>query len=211
MIRSPQQAVKLKNRRKLPAMASAHEVTGLLRAWGGGDEEALQKLIPLVYRDLRRAARRYMAGERAGHVLQTTALIHETYLRLVDVQDVSWQSRSHFLAICAQLMRRILTDYARSRGYKKRSGKVLRVKLDEALLVTPKPDTDLAALDEAMKKLAVVDERKSRVVEMRFFGGLSVEETSEVLKVSPDTVMRDWKFAKTWLMRELSGAKHDGA
>jgi RNA polymerase sigma factor (TIGR02999 family) len=143
-------------------------------------------------------------------MLQTTALVHETYLRLVGVQKVSWQNRSHFLAICAQLMRRILTDFARSRGYRKRSGKVARVSLDEALLVSPQV-ADLAALDEAIDKLAVVDERKSRVVEMRFFGGLDVKETAEVLKVSPDTVMRDWKMAKVWLLRELSGEESRGS
>ena len=152
-----------------------------------------------------------MAEERPGHVLQTTALIHETYLRLVGVQKVSWQNRAHFLAMCAQLMRRILTDFARSRGYQKRSGKVARVSFDEALLVSLQKDTDLAALDEAMNKLAVMDERKSRVVEMRFFGGLDVKETAEVLKVSPDTVMRDWKMAKNWLRCELSGESLDGA
>ena len=193
------------------ATPSTHEVTGLLQAWGRGDEEALRKLTPLVYRELRRAARHYMAEERPGHVLQTTALIHETYLRLVGVQKVSWQNRAHFLAICAQLMRRILTDFARSRGYQKRSGKVARVSFDEVLLVSPQTDTDLAALDEAMNKLAVMDERKSRVVEMRFFGGLDVKETAEVLKVSPDTVMRDWKMAKVWLLRELSGGERRGS
>lgn len=189
---------------------ATHDVTGLLQAWGRGDADALQKLTPLVYRELRQAARRYMAGERPGHLLQTTALINETYLRLVGVQKVSWQNRAHFLAICAKLMRRILTDFARSRGYQKRSGKVTRVTFDEALMVTRRPDADLAALDEAMSKLAAVDERKSRVVEMRFFGGLDVKETAEVLKVSPDTVMRDWKMAKVWLLRELSGEEHRG-
>jgi len=193
------------------ATPSTHEVTGLLQAWGRGDEEALRKLTPLVYRELRRAARHYMAEERPGHVLQTTALIHETYLRLVGVQKVSWQNRAHFLAICAQLMRRILTDFARSRGYQKRSGKVARVSFDEVLLVSPQTDTDLAALDEAMNKLAVMDERKSRVVELRFFGGLDVKETAEVLRVSPDTVMRDWKMAKVWLLRELSGGESGGS
>jgi RNA polymerase sigma-70 factor (ECF subfamily) len=193
------------------ATPSTHEVTGLLQAWGRGDEEALRKLTPLVYRELRQAARRYMAEERPGHVLQTTALIHETYLRLVGVQKVRWQNRVHFLAMCAQLMRRILTDFARSRGYQKRSGKVVRVSFDEALLVSPQKDADLAALDEAMNKLAVMDERKSRVVEMRFFGGLDVKETAEVLKVSPDTVMRDWKMAKVWLLRELSGDESRGS
>lgn len=197
--------VKLKNWVDLLAMTSEHEVTGLLRAWGAGDEEALQKLVPLVYRELRQAAQRHMAGEKPGHVLQTTALINETYLRLVDVRGVSWQNRSHFFAISAQLMRRVLTDYARTRRYQKRSGKVLRVKLDESLLVTSPTDIDLVALDEAMKKLAIVDERKSRVVEMRFFGGLNVQQTAMVLKVSPDTVTRDWKVAKVWLLRELSG------
>jgi len=186
-------------------MAATHEVTSLLQAWGEGDEAALQKLIPLVYRDLHQAARRYMAGENPGHLLQTTALIHETYLRLLGVEKVSWQNRSHFLAICAQLMRRILTDCARARRFQKRSGKMIRVKFDEGLVVPSQPDPDLALLDAAMKKLALVDERKSRVVEMRFFGGLGVEETASVLNVSPETVMRDWKYAKTWLLREMSG------
>jgi RNA polymerase sigma-70 factor (ECF subfamily) len=189
---------------------SSQEVTGLLQAWGRGDEEALAKLVPLVYRELRQAARRYMAGERPGHLLQTTALVNETYLQLVGVRKVSWQNRAHFLAICAQLMRRILTDFARSRGYQKRSGKVNRVTFSDALLIAPQSDTDFAALDAAMKKLAVVDERKSRVVEMRFFGGLSVQESAEVLKVSQDTVMRDWKMAKAWLLRELNGEGHRG-
>jgi RNA polymerase sigma factor (TIGR02999 family) len=190
---------------------STHDVTVLLQAWSRGDEEALQKLIPLVYRDLRQAARRYMAGEKSGHILQTTALVNEAYLRLVDVQKVSWKNRAHFLAMCAQLMRRILTDFARSRSFQKRSGKLNRVTFTEALWVAPQSDTDLAALDAAMKKLAAVDERKSRVVEMRFFGGLSVQESAEVLKVSQDTVMRDWKFAKVWLLRELNGEEHGGA
>ena len=189
---------------------ATHDVTGLLQAWGRGDEDALAKLVPLVYRELRQAARRYMAGERSGHLLQTTALVNETYLRLVGVRKVSWQNRAHFLAICAQLMRRILTDLARSRRYKKRSGKVNRVSFSEALLIAPQSDTDFAALDAAMKKLAAVDERKSRVVEMRFFGGLNVQESAEVLKVSQDTVMRDWKMAKVWLLRELNGERHRG-
>lgn len=190
---------------------STQEVTGLLQAWGRGDEAALAKLVPLVYRELRQAARRYMAGERPGHLLQTTALVNETYLQLVGVRKVSWQNRAHFLAICARLMRRILTDFARSRGYRKRSGKVNRVTFSDALLIAPQSDTDFAALDAAMRKLAVVDERKSRVVEMRFFGGLSVQESAEVLKVSQDTVMRDWKMAKAWLLRELNGEGHRGA
>jgi RNA polymerase sigma-70 factor, ECF subfamily len=182
---------------------SAHEVTGLLQAWSAGDEEALQKLMPLVYEELHRAARRYMARERSGHTLQTTALINEVYLRLVDVRRMSWQNRAHFLGICAQLMRCILIDFARSRRYQKRGGGVPQVTLDEELFVSAQPHTDLMALDDALKGLAVVDERKSRVVELRFFGGLSVKETAEVLKVSSDTVMRDWKMAKVWLLREL--------
>jgi RNA polymerase sigma-70 factor, ECF subfamily len=190
---------------------SAHEVTGLLRAWGQGDEDALQKLMPLVYEQLHTAARRYMARERAGHTLQTTALIHETYLRLVDVRQVKWQNRAHFLAMCAQLMRRILIDFARSRGYQKRGGAAHQVNFDEALLVTAQPDFNLVALDDALNRLALVDARKSRVVELRFFGGLGVKETAEVMKVSADTVMRDWKLAKVWLLRELRGGARHGA
>jgi RNA polymerase sigma factor (TIGR02999 family) len=190
--------------------ASSREVTGLLLAWGSGDEKALQQLIPLVYEQLRSAARRYMARERAGHTLQTTALIHETYLRLVDVRQVKWQNRAHFIAMCAQLMRRVLIDFARSRGYQKRGGAAPHVNFDEALLVSPQPDFDLVALDEALSRLARVDARKSRVVELRFFGGLGVKETAEVMKVSADTVMRDWKLAKVWLLRELRGGARDG-
>jgi RNA polymerase sigma factor (TIGR02999 family) len=187
------------------------EVTGLLRAWGQGDESALERLVPLVYDQLHLAARRYMAAERPGHTLQTTALIHETYLRLVNVRQVKWQNRAHFFAICAQLMRRILVDFARSRGYQKRGGDATRVDLDEALLITPEPGANLVALDQALQRLAEVDERKSRVVELRFFGGLSVKEAAEVLKVSADTVMRDWKLAKVWLLRELSEGEAHGA
>lgn len=188
---------------------SSSEVTGLLRAWGRGDEEALQKLMPLVYEQLHAAAHRYMVGERPGHTLQTTALIHETYLRLVDVRQINWQDRAHFLAICAQLMRRILIDFARSRGYQKRGGAAPHVNFDEAVLVTARPDADLVALNEALERLALVDARKGRVVELRFFGGLGVKDTAEVMKVSADTVMRDWKVAKVWLLRELRrGARH---
>jgi RNA polymerase sigma-70 factor, ECF subfamily len=187
------------------------EVTGLLQAWSAGDEEALQKLVPLVYRQLHRAAQRYMAAERSGHSLQATALIHEVYLRLVDVRGIDWQNRSHFFAICAQLMRRILTDFARSRNYQKRGGASPHVSFDEALLVSSEHDTDLVALDDALTRLALVDQRKSRVVELRFFGGLGVDETAEVLKVSSETVMRDWRLAKAWLLRHLSGGNHHGA
>ena len=190
---------------------SSPEVTGLLLAWQGGDDAALQELMPLVYDQLRRAARHYMAREHPGHTLQTTALIHETYFRLVDSRRVRWQDRAHFLAVCAQLMRRILVDYARSRRYQKRGGAAAHVNLNEALLVTARPDAELAQLDEALNRLAKVDMRKSRVVELRFFGGLSVKETAEVMKLSSDTVMRDWKLAKVWLLRELRGGTPDGA
>jgi RNA polymerase sigma factor (TIGR02999 family) len=189
---------------------SAHEVTQLLRAWSGGDQEALEKLTPLVYEELHRAAHRYMAQERRGHTLQTTALIDEVYLRLVDVREVSWQDRTHFLAVCARLMRRVLTDFARSRGYLKRGGDSPRVALDEALLVSREPPADLLALDDALNTLAAFDPRKSEVVELRFFGGLSVEETAAVLKVSPETVKRDWKLARVWLLEEMTNESHDG-
>lgn len=190
---------------------SSREVTGLLQAWGRGDEQALQKLMPLVYEQLHAAARRHMVRERPGHTLQTTALIHETYLRLVDVRQVNWQNRAHFLAICAQLMRRILIDFARSRNYQKRGGAAPRVSFDEGLAVTAQPDVNLVAVDDALQRLAQIDERKARVVELRFFGGLGVKETAEVMKVSPETVMRDWKMAKVWLLRELRGGVRDGA
>lgn len=190
---------------------SSHDVTGLLQAWGHGDQEALQKLVPLVYEQLRAAARRYMVRERQGHTLQTTALIHETYLRLVDVRRIKWQNRAHFLAICAQLMRRILIDFARSRRYQKRGGAAPHVELNEALVLTSRPDPNLLALDDALKRLAVMDPRKSRVVELRFFGGLSVKDTAEVLKISSDTVIRDWNLAKVWLLRDLRGGTLDGA
>ena len=193
------------------AVPGAQDVTRLLRAWGEGDETALQKLVPLVYEQLHLAARRYMAGERPGHTLQTTALIHETYLRLVNIRQIKWQNRAHFFAICAQLMRRILVDFARSRGYQKRGGGVQRVDFDQALMVGSEPDANLVALDEALQRLAEVDKRKSQVVELRFFGGLDVKETAEVMRVSADTVMRDWKLAKVWLLRELSGDEAHGA
>jgi RNA polymerase sigma-70 factor (ECF subfamily) len=189
----------------------SEEVTGLLKAWSSGDEEALQKLTPMVYRELHRAARYYMVGERSGHTLQATALINEVYLRLIDSRQVDWQNRAHFFGVCAQLMRRVLTDFARSRHYQKRGGGAAPLPLDEALVVGSEPDADLVALDDALKRLAKVDERKGRVVELRFFGGLDVKETAEVLKVSDETVMRDWKLAKVWLLRDLSGAKQHGS
>jgi RNA polymerase sigma factor (TIGR02999 family) len=185
--------------------SQSHEVTALLRAWSAGDAEALEKLTPLVYRELYRAARRYMVGERSGHTLQATALINEVYMRLVDVHNIDWQNRAHFLAICAQLMRQILTDFARSRHYQKRGGGAHHLPLNEALMVSSQPDRNLVELDEALKRLALFDERKSRVVELRFFGGLDVNETARVLNVSSQTVMRDWRLARIWLLRELSG------
>lgn len=186
------------------------EVTALLQAWSAGDEAALEKLAPLVYDELHRTAHRYMAREHAGHTLQTTALVNEVYLRLVKVSDVNWQNRAHFFAVCARMMRRILTDFARSRRYLKRGGNPARVPFEEALFAGHESPADIVALDDALKALAGFDERKSRVVELRFFGGLSVEETAEVLRVSVETVLRDWKLAKAWLLHELSGEKHDG-
>ena len=189
----------------------SHELTALLRAWSAGNEEALARLTPLVYNELHRAARRYMVGERSGHTLQATALINEVYLRLIDVKAIDWQNRAHFFAICAQLMRRILTDFARSRRYQKRGGGMHHLPLNEALVFSSQPDRNLVELDDALKRLALVDERKSRVVELRFFGGLEVKETAQVLKVSNETVMRDWKLAKLWLLRDLSGGTHHGS
>ena len=182
-----------------------HQVTRLLVDWRNGDQGALEQLIPLVHEELRRVARRHMAHERAGHTLQATALVNEAYVRLIDVRQVNWQDRAHFFAMSSRLMRRILVDFARSKGYQKRGGGAQKVSLDEALIVSQEPGADLVALDDALSALAVFDARKAQVVEMRFFGGLSVEETAEALKVSVDTVMRDWKLAKAWLLRELSG------
>ena len=181
------------------------QVTELLRAWGEGDEAALEQLLPIVEAELRRLARAYMARERRGHTLQTTALVNEAFLRLADARRVRWQDRAHFLGISARLMRRVLVDHARARGYQKRGGGVQRVALDDAVGAAPPLDVDLVALDRALEALTQVDERKSRVIEMRFFGGLTVEETAEALRVSTDTVKRDWRLAKLWLLRELEG------
>ncbi len=185
---------------------SPHEISKLLVAWGGGDESALDRLMPLVYDELRRLAHRYMSRERPGHPLQTTALVNEAYLRLVNWREARWQNRAHFFAVAAQMMRRILVDFARDRQYLKRGGGALRVSLDKAASFTKSRSEDLVALDEALAALAEVDRRKGRVVEMRFFGGLSVKEVAEVLKVSEETVMRDWRLAKVWLLRELGRA-----
>ena len=186
--------------------SSAQNVTRLLQDWRQGKGAALEGLMPLVNQELRRLAKRYMFGERAGHTLQTTALVNEAYLRLVNSRRVNWQNRAHFFAISAQLMRRILVDHARARGYQKRGGGVPKVTLDEALVGPEEKGRNLVALDDALTALAEVDLRKSKVVELRFFGGLSVEETAEVLKVSTETVMRDWRLAKAWLAREMGKA-----
>ena len=185
-------------------MTSPTDLTGLLVAWSDGDAAALAELAPLVHSELHRLAHHYMAGERPGHVLQTSALVNEAYLRLIDWQKVRWQNRAHFFGISAQLMRRILVDHARERQAEKRGGDAVRVSLGDAADVVVDRDTDLVALDEALVALAALDPRKASVVEMRFFGGLSVEETAEVLEVSQETVMRDWRLAKAWLSRELS-------
>jgi RNA polymerase sigma-70 factor (ECF subfamily) len=185
--------------------AAPGAVTELLRAWSDGDEGALERLVPLVEAELRRLARGYMGRERRGHTLQVTALVNEAFLRLTDARRLRWHDRAHFLGISARLMRRVLVDHARARGYQKRGGGAQQVTLDEALLVSPEPAVDLVALDRALVALAAVDVRKSRVIELRFFGGLSVEETADVLHVSADTVKRDWRLAKLWVQRELAG------
>ena len=185
------------------ASDAPHDVTALLLAWRAGDVSAGDRLLPLVYDELHRQAARAMWREDAAHTLQATALVNEAYLRLIDVQRVRWQDRAHFLAMAARLMRRVLVDAARSKHYQKRGGGAVRVTFDELQLAAVEPGHDLVALDEALEALARMDARKSQVVEMRFFGGLTVEETAEALKVSVDTVMRDWKMAKAWLLREL--------
>lgn len=184
---------------------SPQEVTQLLFAWRNGDQHAGDELMPLVYHELHRLAHQYMSRERPGHTLQTSALVNEAFLRLADQRDVQWQNRAHFIGIAGQMMRRILVDYARNRGYAKRGGTALQVSLAEELIVSEERSAEVVALDEALQSLARLDERKSRLVELRFFGGLSIEETAEVLGVSPGTVMRDWTLAKAWLRREMSG------
>jgi RNA polymerase sigma-70 factor (ECF subfamily) len=184
-------------------------VSGLLRAWSDGDRAALDRLTPIVYAELHRLARGYMKRERPGHSLQATALVNEAYMRLVDYRGMHWQNRAHFFAVSAQLMRRILVEHARRHNLK-RGGKLPHVSLEDAVIVGGDRDADLVLLDEAMNALAQFDARKAQVVEMRFFGGLSVDETAEVLKVSPVTVMRDWSTAKAWLYRELAGGANDG-
>ena len=181
-----------------------HEVTQLLLAWSDGDEAALDRLAPLVHAELHRLASRYMSREREDHLLQTSALINEAYLRLIDWKSIRWQNRAHFFGVAAQLMRRILVDFARQRPRVNKDIEARHISLEEALTVAKEHDLDLLSLDEALKSLAKLDERKSQIVELRFFGGLSVEETAEVIKVAPITVMREWNKAKAWLYRELS-------
>lgn len=190
------------------SFSSPQNITTLLRAWGQGDEYALEQLTPLVYDELHRLARRQLSRESEGHTLQTTALINEVYLRLIDFQKVRWQDRAHFFAVCARLMRRILVDFARSRDSLKRGGERRKVTLDEGMVYSSGTSAQLLALEEALTRLAQIDSRKSSVVEMRFFGGLTVKETAEVLKVSVDTVMRDWGMARAWLLREIDEEQH---
>jgi len=188
------------------------EVTQLLQAWRSGDQGALDKLMPLVYGELHRLAHRHMLREHGGNTLQTTAVVNEAYFRLIDARQIEWKDRAHFFAISANLMRRILVEFARSRARHKRGGDVRKVELDEALVLAPQRGANLVALDDALTALAAVDERKAKIIELRYFGGLSVEETAEVLHVGPDTVMRDWRLAKVWLLREMKhGVARDEA
>jgi RNA polymerase sigma-70 factor (ECF subfamily) len=186
------------------------DVSTLLRAWSDGDQRALDKLTPIVYEELRRLARNFMRGERAGNSLQATALVNEAYLRLVDYKRMRWENRAHFFAVSAQLMRRILVDHARRHNLKRGAG-VQRVVLEETAFIGGDQDKNLLALDDAIQSLALIDPRKAQVVELRFLGGLTVEETAEVLKVSPVTVMRDWSTARAWLYREVSGESSNGS
>jgi len=188
-----------------------HDATELLLAWGRGEDAALDRLLPLVHEELRRVARRHMRHERVGHTLQATALVNEAYLRLIQVKQVHWQDRVHFIAMASRVMRRILVEAARAKGFQKRGAGAHKVSLDEALMVQEASSPDFLALDVALTTLEKIDPRKCKVVEMRFFGGLSVEETAEALHVSTGTVMRDWRLAKSWLARELESLRHDEA
>jgi len=181
-----------------------HEVTQLLIEWSNGDKAALDKLMPLIYDELRRLAHYYMSREHPGHTLQTTAVVNEAYLRLVNRKRVRWQNRAHFFAIAAQLMRSILVDHARSHAYAKRGGGARKMALDEALIISQERAAEVVALDEALGQLAEIDPRQSRIVEMRFFAGLTIEETAEVLSLSPATIKREWSTAKAWLYHELN-------
>lgn len=186
------------------------DASGLLQAWSNGNPGALDDLTPLLYRELRELARRHLAGERSGHTLNTTALVHEAWLRLVSIKDLELQHRAQFFALCAQLIRRILIDHARARLRARRGGGARKVALDEVLLVAEERFPAMIALDDALNALSVLDPRKGRVVELRFFGGLSVEETAEVLSISPESVKRDWRLARLWLIRELNGRPANG-
>jgi len=186
---------------------SQKQITQMLVDWGNGDQAALEKLTPLVYSELHRLARRYMGRERPGHTLQTSALVNEAYIRLIDWKNIHWQNRAHFFAVSAQLMRRILVDFARSRNYAKRGGAARKVSLEEATVISREKGAELVALDDALDSLARLDDRQSRVVELRFFGGLELEEIAEVMKISVGTVRRDWSLARAWLHRELSRAR----
>jgi RNA polymerase sigma factor (TIGR02999 family) len=188
-----------------------HEVTSLLQAWSAGDEQAIDKLAPLVYQELRRTARRYMARENGGHTLQTTALVNEVYLRLVNVQKVDWQGRAHFYAISARMMGRVLIDFARSRRYLKRGGNAVHLPFEEALFPGREDHPDIVDLDDVLNVISAMDQRKTQVVELRFFGGFSVEETAKALDLSVETVYRDWELVKVWLMRELREENRHGS
>lgn len=187
-------------------MASTPQITDLLLAWARGDEEALEKLLPLVEAELRRLAKTYLRRERPGHTLQTTALVNEAYIKLAGQKRVNWQNRTHFYAIAAQCMRRVLMDYAKARGRVKRGGGAQQVELADAMLMSSAQSEELLALDAALKKLAAEDERKCKVIEMRYFGGYSVEEIAEILNVSETTIERDWRLARAWLRREIGGS-----
>ena len=202
------------NARRIAEIMSSpvQDITGLLLAWSRGEQRAFEQLLPMVYDELRRIARRYIEREPVGHALQATALVHEAYIRLIDASRVEWQSRAHFFAVSANLMRRILVDYARSHNYVKRGGQAPHIPLDGDALLSPERPADLIELDEALERLARVDARKSRIVELRFFGGLTVDETAEVMQLSSRTVHSDWGFAKAWLFRELTtGQNHESA
>jgi RNA polymerase sigma factor (TIGR02999 family) len=188
-------------------MPARSDATELLLAWSNGDESAFDRLVPLVYQELRILAQRYMRHERPDHTLQATALVNEAYVRLIDVNRIQWQNRAHFLAVAATTMRRILVEFARHRGRQKRGGDAVQLAIDEGMEIVEEKGADLVALSDALSALATFDERMSQVVELRFFGGLTVQETADVLRVSPETVMRDWKTAKAWLLRELNQAK----
>jgi RNA polymerase sigma-70 factor (ECF subfamily) len=206
-VTSPKMLEKLQGtaRRRPHVTPASHDVTRLLRAWSDGDKAALDQLVPLVEPELRRLARACMGRERKDHTLQATALVNEAFLRFTGASQIRWQDRAHFMGIAARLMRRVLVDHARTRGYQKRGGGAERVILDEARLVAAQPPPDILELDRALKAFATVDRRRSQVVELRFFGGLTVEDTAEVLDVSAETVKRDWRLAKLWLLRELNG------